>query len=57
MVGALEFNASAEQAFSLRISTGMGNKPLSFGMDVNPDDLETLVVALQIIGINSVKPL
>lgn len=54
MIGALEFNADAEQPFVLQISAGMGNNPITFGIEVNPDDLETLVSGLSRIGIKSV---
>lgn len=57
MIGVLEFNPDAEQAFSVKISIGMGNKPIAFDVDVNPEDLDTLVTSLQRIGIESVKAL
>lgn len=55
VIGVLEFDSEAETAFVFQLSTGMGNAPFSFGIDVNPDNLETLVSGLQQIGINSVK--
>ncbi len=57
MIGVLEFNPDAEQAFSVKISIGMGNEPINFGFDVNPEDIDTLVASLQNIGIKSVKAL
>lgn len=57
MIGALEFNPGAEQAFSVKISTGMGNEPINFGINVHPENLDTLIDSLQNIGIKSVKAL
>ena len=55
VIGVLEFNSEAETAFVFQLSTGMGNAPFSIGIDVNPDNLETLISGLQQVGINSVK--
>lgn len=57
MIGVLEFNPDAEHAFSVKISIGMGNRPIAFDVEVNPEDLDTLVTGLQRIGIESVKAL